>query len=342
MFPDPPSACGGFAFARRRFITLFLAVMPGISPRAIARASLRSVQVGLLSDRNPDATELLLLGAFREGLREYGWFEGRNLTIVARYSGNDAARLDGLAAELVRAGPDAIFATTLPAALAAMRATRSIPVVFNVLPDPVEQGLVASLARPGGNVTGVAINSSVLIPKRLQFLKEAIPGLARVAVLTDPRRDEACEAAWAALRKPAGEMGIAIEKVVVAADGDYRAAFEAMAGKRVEAVFVPATTQFYNDAFRIASLAQLHRMVFLPSVGDVAEERALLSYGPLQSEAYRRAALYVNRILRGASPQTLPVEQPTRYELVLNLQVAKALGVTFPRAMRARADRLVE
>jgi putative ABC transport system substrate-binding protein len=313
----------------------------GVCATSLAQTPGRSARVGLLSDRNPDAAESLLLGAFRDALREHGWVEGRNLSLIASYSGNDAGRLDALAAELVRKGPDVVFATTLPAALAAKKATQSIPIVFNVLPDPVEQGLVAALARPGGNVTGVAINSSALIPKRLQLLKEAMPRLARVAVLLDPKQDEACEAAWNALRDPAGDMGITLERVTVAAAGDYARVFDAMARAHFEAVLVPATTRFYNDAGTIAALAHSHRMALLPSVGDVAQGQVLLAYGPLQSEAYRRAALYVSRILRGASPQTLPVEQPTHYELVLNLQVAKSLGITFPRALRARADRIV-
>ena len=233
-----------------------------------------------------------------------------------------------------------MFATTLPAALAAKRATTTIPVVFNVLPDPVEQGLVAALARPGGNVTGIAVNSSRLIPKRLQFLKEAMPGLARVAVLVDANQDEACEAAWNALAAPARAMGIRIERVV--AQDDYAAAFRTMMQARVQAVLVPATTRFYNDATRIARLARANRLVFMPSVGDVAERHVLLSYGPLQVDAYRQAAVYADRILRGAAPERLPVEQSTRYELVLNLRIAAELGIEFPLSLRARADRTVD
>lgn len=306
----------------------------------VAAVAPRSARIGLLSDRTPDAAESILLATFRETLRDHGWSPDRNLAIVAYHCGDDASRLPAMAAALVRDAPDLIFATTLPAALAAKHATATIPIVFNVLPDPVEQGLVASMSRPGANVTGIAVNSSRLIPKRLQLLKEAMPGLARVAVLVDARQDEACAAAWDALGVPAGEMGIAIERIV--ADADYRHAFEAMAKARVQAVLVPATTRFYNDAARIAQLAGEARMAFLPTVGDVAEGRVLLSYGPLQVDAYRQAAVYADRILRGASPERIPIEQPTRYELVLNRRVAKALNVTFPAALQARADRILD
>jgi putative tryptophan/tyrosine transport system substrate-binding protein len=325
---------------RRNFLLALLAAVLLGRQAAGQAAQVRSARIGILSDRTPDAAESALLAAFRETLRDHGWSEGRNLAILARYSGDDPARLPAMAARLVREAPDLIFATTLPAALAAKKATATIPIVFNVLPDPVEQGLVAALARPGGNVTGVAVNSSRLIPKRLQLLKEAMPGLARVAVLVDANQDEACEAAWDALRDPARTMGIAIDKVV--ADAGYARAFDAMRRARVQAVLVPATTRFYNEAGRIAKLAGEHRLAFLPTVGDVAEEHVLLSYGPLQSDAYRHAAIYADRILRGAAPERLPVEQPTRYELVLNLRVAAALAVDFPLALRARADRILD
>lgn len=324
---------------RRRTFLAFLAALP-FGWRA-AHAATRSpvARIGLLSDRTPNEVESLLLSAFRETLREHGWSEERNLAILARYCDDDPARLPAMARSLVGDKPDLVFATTLPAALAAKRATSTIPVVFNVLPDPVEQGLVAALARPGGNVTGIAVNSSRLIPKRLQFLKEAIPALGRVAVLVDANQDDACEAAWNALAGPAHAMGVSIERVV--APDDYAAAFRAMRQTRVQAVLVPATTRFYNDAARIGQLARANRLVFMPSVGDVAEQHVLLSYGPLQADAYRQAAIYADRILRGAAPERMPVEQSTRYELVLNLRVAAELGVEFPLALRARADRLV-
>jgi len=321
--------------------SLFIAALAAACAPAVAQPDGRVATVGLLSDRSAEGAEPALLAAFRDEMRERGWVEGRNLAIVSRNAGDDPDRLPRLAAALVREGADVIFATTLPAALAAKGATQSVPIVFNVLPDPVAQGLVAALARPGANVTGVAINSSALIPKRLQLLKEALPGLARVAVLIDPNQDDACQSAWDALADPARAMGVSLGKVRVEGQEGYARAFDAMARARFEAVLVPATTRFYNDVRAIAAAAAAHHMVFMPSVGDVAEEFVLLSYGPLQSEAYRRAASYVDRILRGANPATLPVEQPTRYELVLNLRIARALEIEFPRSLRARADRLV-
>lgn len=319
---------------------MLLALLLAFSGAARSDGAARTARVGLLSDRNPHGTEAALLRSFREALRESGWAEGRNLTLVARYSGEDAARLPALAAQIVGESPDVIFATTLPAALAAKQATATIPIVFNVLPDPVEHGLVATLARPGANITGLAINSSALIPKRLQLLKEAVPRLSRVAVLLDPRQDESCEAAWEALREPAQALGVSLERVSVASG--YAHAFDSIARARLQAVMVPATTRFYNDAALIAAHASRRRIIPILSVGDVAEEHILMAFGPLQAEAYRRAALFVDRILRGAQPGTLAVEQPTRYELVLNLRVARELGIAFPRDLRARADRLIE
>jgi putative ABC transport system substrate-binding protein len=325
---------------RRQALLAMLATVSLGWKASLAAVPRNFARIGLLSDRTPDAAESVLLAAFRETLREHGWDENRNLAILSRYCGDDPTRLASVASGLVREAPDLVFATTLPAALAAKQATTAIPIVFNVLPDPVEQGLVAALSRPGGNVTGIAVNSSRLIPKRLQFLKEAMPGLARVAVLVDAYQDEACEAAWNALAEPARAMGVAIERVI--AEGDYAAAFRTMKQARVQAVLVPATTRFYNDAAKIARLAGANRLVFLPSVGDVAPQYVLLSYGPLQVDAYRQAAVYADRILRGAAPERLPVEQSTRYELVLNLRVAADLGIEFPLALRARADRVID
>jgi putative ABC transport system substrate-binding protein len=301
-----------------------------------------AARVGVLSDRVLDKAERSLLDAFRSTLGDHGWTEGRNLMLAARYAGEPSQPLPALAAELVAAPVDVIFATTLQAALTAKRASSRVPIVFNVLPDPVEQGLVAALARPGGNVTGVAINSSALIPKRLQLLKEAMPRLSRVAVLLDPSQDEACQAAWDALREPAARMGIRVERFSTGSPTDYAETFARMGRMHYEAVLVPATTRYYGDAHRIADLAASHRMVYLAPVGDLAENRTLLAYGPLQLDAYRRAAIFTDRILRGANPATLPVEQPTRYALVLNNRVARALGVTFPPSLLARADRIIE
>lgn len=328
--------------AKRALLVLLLAAVAGLPDTTAGQTSGRSVRIGVLSDRTPADAELGFIDAFRSTLREHGWIEGDNLTLISRYAGDDARRLPALAAELVAVRVNVIFAPTLPAALAAQNATRSIPIVFSVLSDPVEQGLVASLARPGGNTTGMAINSSALIPKRLQLLKEAVPRLTRAAILIDPDEGQACTAAWDALREPAQSMGVALEGVATGASGDYAQAFSAMARAHVQAVLVPATTRYYNDARKIAALASSHRLVILPPIGDVAEDASLLAYGPRQVEAYRRAAIYIDRILRGANPATLPVEQPTRYELVLNRRVARTLGVTFPRALLMRADRLID
>ncbi len=330
------------AVARRRIVV----VLAGLGWTAVAApargAPPASATIGLLSDRIPDGAELALIEGFRAALGEHGWVDGRNLTLLSRHAGADPQHLPDLAGELVASRVALIFATTLRAALAAKARTAQVPVVFTALADPVEQGLVASLARPGGNATGVAVNSSVLIPKRLQLLKEAMPSLKRVAVLFDPQQDEACLAAWDALRKPAQAMGITIERVPTPVATDYVQPFARMAREHFHAVLVPATTRYYNDARIIALQAAAHRMVLLPPLGDLDTENTLLAYGPLQIDAYRRAAIYADRILRGATPATLPVEQPTRYELVLNRRVARALGVEFPRALLARADRVID
>ncbi|MGE5336741.1 MAG: ABC transporter substrate-binding protein [Gemmatimonadota bacterium] len=329
-------ALAGFALC---VLLTSLALGPNL---ANAQTTAHAVRVGVLSDRTPAGPERAFFDAFRSALRQHGWVEGSNLTLIERFAGDDVHRLPTLAAELVAARVDVIFATTLPAALAAQGSTREIPIVFNVLSDPVEQGLIGALARPGGNVTGMAINSSTLIPKRLQFLKEAMPQLKRVAVLLDPDQGDACEAAWSALREPAQAMGVTLERVPAGGTADYAHVFSLIARHHLQAVLVPATTRFYNDARTIARLASMHRIVVLPPIGDVAEDDALLVYGPRQVDAYERAASYIDRVLRGADPATLPVEQPTRYELVLNKRVARALGVRFPRALSVRADRVIE
>jgi putative ABC transport system substrate-binding protein len=318
-----------------------MVVALALVPAAALAAPARVAQIGVLSDRDPQGPEREQLLAFTSELRERALGDAIEVVIVTP-AGGGPARLAALASQLVAAKVDVIFATTLPAALAARAATARIPIVFSVLPDPVEQGVVASLARPGGNATGIAVNSTALIPKRLQLLREAMPGLARVAILRDPQEDEACEAAWNALREPAAAMGIALQKAEVAQAGDHAGVFDAMVRARVQAVLVPATSRFYNEAEIIGQLAASHHLAFVPPASGLAERDAILSYGPSPHDAYRRAAAYVHRILRGADPATLPVEQPARYELVLNARVARALGIAFPKALRERADRIVE
>jgi putative ABC transport system substrate-binding protein len=301
----------------------------------------RAARIGLLSVGSPEATERAYVDVLRSGLRRRGWEDGRNLTFVARYGGGDYRRLSALAAELVAAEVDLIVATSTRAAFAAKEATKTIPVVFASVQDPVEEGLVASLSRPGANLTGIAVNSSTVLPKRLELLKEALPKLARVAMLYETD-DPSCAVSWERLTAPAKALGVEMQKIEVAAAHDYARAFAAIVHGQAQALITPNNLLFLGDAPRIGALAVEHRLPLVQQGAEGADLHSLFSYGPSLTDAFERVAFYVDRILRGANPGTLPIEQPTRYELVLNRRVARALGIVFPRAMLVRADQVID
>jgi ABC-type uncharacterized transport system substrate-binding protein len=282
--------------------------------------------------------------AFRQGLRDLGYIEGRNVVIEIRSAEGKLERLPALAAELVALRVDVILAAGTPHALAAKQATRTIPIVFAAGTDPVMDGLVTSLARPGGNVTGLSSLGSELVAKRLELLKQAVPGVSRVAVLWHPgalgertEKDMLKEAEVAARA-----LGVRLQFVEARGPADFDRAFSDMTRARVDALTLLTSTMFLSERRRLVALAAKHRLPAVYPWRDVVDAGGLMSYGPDLADLFRRAATYVDKILKGAKPGDLPVEQPTKFELVINLKTAKALGLTIPQSLLQRADEVIQ
>jgi putative ABC transport system substrate-binding protein len=281
--------------------------------------------------------------AFREGLREIGWVEGKNLVIEYRFAEGQSDRLPDLATELVRLKVDVIAAGPTPPVLAAKKATGTIPIVGMSLTDPVGLGLVASLARFGGNVTGVTYSvGTETFGKGLELLKEAVPKVRRVAILSNPASPSQ-SLAIASLKSAARSLGLELLLLEARGPIQFDGAFAAMAKDGVEALFVVTDPTYLlpGAAARLADLAVKSRLPSMHAQRAAVEPGGLMSYGPSIVAIYRRGAVYVDKILKGAKPADLPVEQPTKFELVINLKTAKALGLTIPPAVLARADEVI-
>ncbi len=286
-----------------------------------------------------------LLQAFQEGLRELGYIEGKNIAIEYRYTalaGDIDKGLPLLAAELVRLKPDVLVVSITVAALAAKNATTTIPVVMVNVDDPVGSGLIASLARPGGNVTGLSRLTPELTGKHLELLKETVPKAIRVAVLSNPKNPVHQELVRNA-KLAAGSLGVQLKIVEAGAPKELGGAFATMAGERMSALLVLGDGMFYINRTRIADLALRNRLPSMSgSGGDFPRAGGLMGYAPRSVDNYRRAATYVDKILKGAKPADLPVEQPTKFELVINLKTAKTLGLTIPQSLLIRADEVIQ
>jgi putative ABC transport system substrate-binding protein len=279
--------------------------------------------------------------SFRKELHSLGWVEGQNLTVEYRWSKGQYDKLDDMARELVRLKVELIVAPSSVYTGSAKRATSTIPIVFAVHADPVGSGHVASLARPGGNVTGTSLALTETYAKGVELLKESVPGISRVAVLFNPDTPShepglrAVEATGRALR-------LHIQSVAVRTAAEFEGAFSAMVRERAGGVLVLSTPLFIAGAKPLADLALKHRLATSFGPPEHAEAGGFLSYGPNRADLFRRAATYVDRILKGARPADLPVEQPTKFDLVINLKTTKALGLTVPPSVLARADRVIE
>jgi putative ABC transport system substrate-binding protein len=290
---------------------------------------------------SPISANAHLREAFRQGLRELGYVEGQNVAIEFRYAEGKLERLPDLAAELVRLKVDVIVATNTPTALAAKQATRTIPIVVSVSGDPVESGLVASLARPGGNVTGLSLMVPELAGKRLQLLKEVVPGTSRVAVLsnpTNPYTGLVVRETQAAARV----LGVQLQPLEVRAAEDIDRAFQAAIRGRANALIVVDDGLVFTHRARIVALAAKSRLPAIYPFREPVEAGGLMSYATNLADSNRRAATYVDKILKGAKPADLPVEQPTRFELVINMKTAKSLGLTIPQTVLIRADHVIQ
>jgi len=280
--------------------------------------------------------------AFRQGLRDLGWIEGQNIVIEFRSAEGRLDRLPALAAELVRLKVDLIMASPTPAAMAAKSATTTIPIVGLSLADPVALGLIPSLARPGGNITGVSYSVGAdIFGKDLQLLREAVPNVRRVAVLSNPAGPTQ-PLILGNIKTAATSLGLQLLPVGARGPTELDGAFATMARERVGAVFVVTDPAYISHRARIVELANKHRLPSVFTQKADAEAGGLMSYGPSFTAIYRRGAYYVDKILRGAKPGDLPVEQPTKFELVINLKTAKALGLTIPPSLLQRADEVIQ
>ena len=277
----------------------------------------------------------------RQSLRELGYVEGLNLTIEWRDAEGKAERFDDLAAELVRLKVDVIVATVPGAVFAAKRATTSIPIVMVNTPDPVQLGLVASLGRPGGNVTGTTSLTADLSIKHLELLKEAVPRASRIAVLWNPSNPWH-PIAVKGIEAGARSLGVQLQILDVRGPEDFDNAFAAMTWQRSGAVLVLADPMTFFHRTRLAALAAKHRLPTMYGLREHTEVGGLMSYWADSTDLYRRAGVYVGKILKGAKPADLPVEQPMRFEFVINLRTAKALGLRIPPSLLLRADHVIE
>ena len=283
-----------------------------------------------------------ILEAFRQGLRELGWVEGQNIAIEYRWADGRLDRLAYLAAELIRLNVDVLVASPTPGALAAKNATGTVPIVAISLTHPVELGLVASLARPGGNVTGVSYSVGAdIFGKDLELLKEVVPRVHRVAVLSNPD-SPARPLTIRNIKDAARSLGLQLQLLEARGPEGFDGAFAAMAKERVGALLVVQDPAFIPHRARLIDLAQQNRLPSIFTQWEDAEAGGLMSYGPSLSDLYRRAGTYVDKILKGAKPGDLPVQQPKTFELIINLKTAKALDLTIPPSLLQRADQVIE
>jgi putative ABC transport system substrate-binding protein len=325
---------------RREFITLLGGT--AVAWPLAARAQQPSMPViGFLHPTSLDAYADRLR-PFREGLKDAGFIEGENVAIEYRWAENQMDRLPALAAELARRQVAVIAAPGPPAALAAKAATTTIPIVFLMNEDPVRLGLVASLARPGSNLTGINIFSAELAAKRLDLLRELVPGGARVGVLVNPVNATTTESTLRDVEPAARAIGLQIQVLNASTSREIDAAFATFVRERPDAVFVGADSFFVSRRVQLTNLAVRHAVPAIYSARDFAEVGGLMSYGASLTDASRQMGVYTGRILKGAKPADLPVVQSSKFELVINHQTARMLGLEIPPMLLARADEVIE
>ncbi len=304
-----------------------------------ARAPSKTARIGFLSASLPlpnSSTD-----AFREGLRELGYVEGQSIVIEYRFAEESSGQLPSLAAELVGLAPDVLLAWGGPAIVAAKQASSTLPIVFPISGDPVAAGWVASLARPGGNLTGLSSLATGLAAKRLELLAEVVPGISRVAVLWNPTNPTK-QPEFAETVSAARSLGIQLQSLEVRGPDDFAAAFEAAASGRAEALFVLAEPLTVRHTSQIVEFSIRSRLASAHELSEYAEVGGLMNYGANRSDLFRRAATYVDKILKGAKPADLPVEQPTKFDFVINLNTAQALGLTIPQSVLLQATEVIQ
>ena len=325
----------------------FIALVGGAAawPFATSAQQAKVPRIGYLvtgSLESPDAR--LFLDAFRQGLHERGYVEGQNIVIEFRAANGEIERFPALASELVRLKVDVVVAANTPGARALQQATTTIPIVVPVMGDPVRDGLVASLARPGGNITGLTFLGPELVPKRLALLKQALPMVSRVAALWHPgaygdrTMSDMMKETEAAVRI----LGVHLRLVAVQGPDEFEQAFSTIGGERADALIVFPSPMLFLERRRIVDLAAKHRLPSMAMGREFVELGGLMSYGASITDLSRRGATYIDKILKGAMPADLPVEQPTKFELLVNLKTARELGLTIPREFLLLADEVIE
>ena len=320
-----------FLFAAASFVAL-----PGTVAHAQEHQTGKVYRIGFLRAGPPPT---MWVEAFQQGLRERGYVDGQNVLVAFRFTDGSVDPLPQLAEELVRLKVDVILASAGPPALAAQKATSSVPIVFVSVVDPVELGLIPSLGRPGGNITGLAISSADLTGKRLQLLRELVPKLRRVAVLWDranPTNPMQLKGAEIAART----LGLQLEPVPVQGPNDFDSGFKAV--RSADGLLQVDSPLFTTHRARLVGLAATSRLPAIYGYRELVEVGGLMSYGADLPDLYRRAATYVDKIFKGSKPADLPVEQPTKFEFVINMRTAKALGLTIPPSLLLRADQIIE
>ena len=326
---------------RRAFITL-LVVATFAWPCAASAQQAAMPVIGVLHSQSADAFREPLRG-FRQGLKDAGYVEGENVAIEYRFADNQMDRLPELAAELVRRRVAVIATGGGPVpAFAAKGATATIPIVFTIGDDPVRLGLVASLARPGGNVTGISFLVTELSAKRLELLRELVPAVTRVAVLVNPAEATNTEAILKDVETAAHVMGLEIKQLNASTSGEINAAFATLALERPDAIFVATDAFFTARRVQLALLAMLHRIPVIYPIRPFTEAGGLMSYGTSLTDTYHQAGVYAGRILKGAKPVDLPVARSTKFELVINAETARMLGLTVPPSLLATTDEVIE
>ena len=324
---------------RRAFIGTVAGSLFAAPLAAHAQPATKSYRIGLLGGTAPTAEPAVWEGFFQE-MRERGYVGGRNVIYDGRWYGDHLERLPALAAELVQLKVDVIVAGAAPAPEAAQRATSTIPIVMAYHPDPVGVGLVSSLASPGKNIKGMSLRSPELVGKQLQLLKEAVPGISRLALLSTlavPSSALVAKEAQVAARS----LKVQLQVLQVRAPSDLAPAFSAMSKDRVGGFIVLGGSSFFAERTRIAELAALNRLPSIYLQRQFAEAGGLMAYGPSLRDSLRKAATYVDRILKGTKPGDLPIEQSTKFDLVINLKTAKVLGLTIPPSLLGRADEVI-
>ena len=319
---------------RRRFLGASLALL-AYPTLVLAQVTHRPVRIGVLSSTSPEARSRFW-NAFKDGMAKLGWVEGRDVTYVYRYTRGDSTRFEALAAELVAEKPDLLYGGTVSAALAFKKATRDIPIVFGYVPDPVGSGLVASLAHPGGNITGLTSAGVEMRVKTLELLREIRPNLRVVAVIVNrASRNVATE-----IEHAARPLGIKVEPIEAPTEAELDKALQQLSGKRHDGVIFLAGGVLARR--RVADRMAELRLPAVYTISELVVSGGLISYGADLEGNYRHAATFVDRILRGAKPADLPVELPTTFELVVNLKAARALGLEIPRPVLLRATQIIE